>query len=86
MTSTKFTEYAKNLRGMERIELVLDLLIEKKITKDQATVLIANDKLMHPPVTTTPPYYTQPYQISYPVTVFNPSDSATSTTVTTTAG
>jgi len=44
MKNDNFAEYAKALEGMDRIELVLDLLIEKKITKDQAVVLIANDK------------------------------------------
>lgn len=44
MKNDNFAEYAKELEGMDRIELVLDLLVDKKITKDQAVVLIANDK------------------------------------------
>lgn len=44
MKKDNFAEYAKELEGMDRIELILDLLVDKKITKDQAVVLIANDK------------------------------------------
>jgi hypothetical protein len=41
---SKFKEYIKELQGMERITLILDLLVDKKITKEEAVVLIANDK------------------------------------------
>jgi len=44
MKKDNFAEYAKELEGMDRIELILDLLVAKKITKNQAVVLIANDK------------------------------------------
>jgi hypothetical protein len=40
----KFKEYMKDIQGMDRIELILDLYKEDKITKDQALVLIVNDK------------------------------------------
>jgi hypothetical protein len=41
---SKFKDYIKELQGMERITLILDLLVDKKITKEEAVVLIANDK------------------------------------------
>ena len=45
-----FKAYIEKLEGMDRIELILELFKEDKITIDQAVVLIANDKV----VNTTP--------------------------------
>jgi len=63
----------KDIQGMDRIELILDLYKEDKITKDQALVLIVNDKQIKEPTinwnanaiatyptTTTPYIYTAP--------------------------
>lgn len=43
---SKLEEYLDDVKGMDRIELVLDLLVDGKITKAQAVVLIANDKII----------------------------------------
>lgn len=55
-----FKEYLEKLEGMDRIELILDLLVDKKINKDQAVVLISGDKSVNipPKITITQPTWT----------------------------
>lgn len=88
----KFEEYVKELQGMERLELILDLLVDRKITKAQATILIVNDKqFKEEPIKWEPyqfktPFYggvpttTSPYTITPTVTTaystFNEATSA----------
>jgi hypothetical protein len=78
----KLKQYINDVKGMDRIELVLDLLVDGKITKAQAVVLIANDKLIKTEKSTidkVDPYW---YDASNALKYVNPYQ----TTITTTTG